>query len=54
MIQLLISLIVLGAVLYVVQRLPIDETIKMLIKVVAIVAILIYALKFLLVFIPPV
>lgn len=45
MIELLIMLIIIGAVLYVVSLLPIDATIKQIIYVIAIVAIAIYALR---------
>lgn len=45
MIELLITLIVLGAVLYVVSLLPIDGTIKTIIYVVVIVAIVIWLLR---------
>lgn len=45
LIHLLIVLIVLGAVLYVVSLLPIDGTVKRIIQVVAIVALVIWLLK---------
>jgi hypothetical protein len=45
MISLLIFLILIGAVLYIVQLLPIDATIKKIIYVVVIVFIAIYALQ---------
>ena len=45
LISLLIALIVIGAVLYVVGLLPIDATIKRIIQVVAIVALVIWLLK---------
>ncbi len=47
MLQLLIALIIIGAVLYIVQLLPIDGTIKKVIQVIAIVLILIWAIKIL-------
>jgi hypothetical protein len=47
MISLLIFLILIGAVLYIVQLLPIDGTIKRIIYVVVIVFIAIYALQML-------
>lgn len=47
MISLLISLIILGALLYIVELLPIDGTIKRIIQVVAIVCIAIWALQML-------
>jgi hypothetical protein len=43
----LILLIVVGAILFLVDRLPIDGTVKLIIKVTAIVILLIYAIKFL-------
>jgi hypothetical protein len=43
----LILLIVVGAILFLVDRLPIDGTVKLIIKVVACVLLLIYAIKFL-------
>jgi hypothetical protein len=45
MIELLIILIVLGAGLYLVELLPIDGTIRRIIQVVAIVAVVIYLLR---------
>lgn len=45
LVSLLIALIVIGAVLYVVSLLPIDATIKRIIQVVAIVAIVIWLLQ---------
>lgn len=48
MIELLIALIVIGAVLYVVSILPIDGTIKTIIQVIAVVLIAIWALRHLL------
>ena len=47
MISLLIFLILIGAVLYIVQLLPIDGTIKKIIYVIVIVFIAIYALQML-------
>lgn len=45
MIQLLILLIIVGALLFLSQRLPIDGTIKLIIQVVVICAVAIYLLK---------
>ena len=45
LIQLLIVLIVFGAVLYIVGLLPIDATVKRIIQVVAIVALVIWLLQ---------
>lgn len=45
MISLLITLIVIGAVLYLITLLPIDGTIKQIIYVVAIVFVLIWLLR---------
>jgi len=45
MIELLIALIIIGAILYVIQLLPIDGVIKQVIYVVAIVIVLIYVLR---------
>lgn len=45
MISLLIALIVIGAVLYLVGLLPVDGTIKQIIYVLAIVAVLIWVLR---------
>ena len=45
MLQLLMALIVIGAVLYIVTLLPIDATIKKIIQVVAIVFIVIWLLR---------
>jgi len=44
-VSLLIALIVLGALIYIVGLLPIDATIKTIIKVIAIVLIAIWALR---------
>lgn len=46
MIGLIIMLILLGAVLYIVQLLPIDHTIQQVIRVIAVVAMVIYVLQF--------
>jgi len=46
MIGLIIVLIVIGALLYIAQLLPIDETVKRIIYVVAVVAIVLYLLQF--------
>jgi hypothetical protein len=46
--QFLIVCIIVGAVIYIVGLLPIDATLKTIVKVVAIVALVIYALKLLL------
>jgi hypothetical protein len=48
MVELLIALIIIGAVLYIVQLLPIDATIKRIIQVIAIVLVLIYVVRTLL------
>lgn len=45
LISLLIVLIVFGAVLYVVGLLPIDGTVKRIIQVIAIVAVVVWLLK---------
>lgn len=45
MIELLILLIVVGAALYLANLLPIDATIKKIIQVVVIVAVLVYVLR---------
>jgi hypothetical protein len=45
MIELVILLIVIGALLYLAQRLPIDATMKTIINVVVIVAVAVYALR---------
>ena len=45
MIQLLIVLIVIGALLYLAQRLPLDPTIKLIITVVVVVAVAVYILR---------
>jgi hypothetical protein len=43
----LILLIVVGAGLFLIERSPLDGTVKVIIKVVAVVILLIYAIKFL-------
>lgn len=50
MIELLIVLIIIGALLYLAQRLPIDATVKLIINVVVIVAVAVYVLRHLAVF----
>lgn len=45
MIELLIVLLVLGGLLYVLQLLPLDATVKRIIQVVAIIAIVIWLLR---------
>jgi hypothetical protein len=45
LLQFIIALIIVGAILYFLPRAPLDETIKVIIKVVLIVVILIWALK---------
>lgn len=45
LISLLVALIIVGAILYVVTLLPIDNTVKRIIQVVAIVAIVIWLLQ---------
>ncbi len=45
MIELLILLIIVGALLYIAQLLPIDATIKKIMVVVVVVAVAIYALR---------
>ena len=47
MINLIILLILVGAVLYVVGVLPIDGTLKLIIRVIVIVAVAIYAIRLL-------
>lgn len=46
LLQLIIICLVLGAILYVVQGLTIDATIKMIVKVVVVVALCIVLLRF--------
>lgn len=43
--QFLIALVVIGALLYFLPRAPLDETVKLIIKVVLIVVLLIWAIK---------
>lgn len=45
LIEILIVLIIIGAVLYIIQLLPINSTVKQIIYVVAIVVVLIYLLR---------
>jgi len=45
--QFLIICIIVGAALYLLSRLPIDATMKTIIKVIVIVALVIYAIKLL-------
>ncbi len=45
LVSILIALIILGAIIYLADLLPIDATIKTVIKVVAIVAIVIWLLR---------
>lgn len=45
MIELVIALIIVGALLYLSEMLPIDATIKRIIQVIVIVAIAIYVLR---------
>lgn len=47
MVELLIALILVGAVLYVVSVLPIDATVKLIVRVIVIVAVAIYAIRLL-------
>jgi uncharacterized membrane protein YGL010W len=46
MLQLLIGLIVLGAILYILTMLPIDATIKRIIQVIVIVFVIVWLLQF--------
>lgn len=48
MIEFLIALVILGAILYLLNLLPIDATVKRIIQVIAIVFIVIYAIRVLL------
>lgn len=48
LLQLLILLIVVGALLYILNMLPIDATVKRIIQVIAIVILAVYLLKLLL------
>ena len=45
MIELLIALVIVGAILYLLQLVPIDGTIKTIIQVVVIVGVVIYILR---------
>jgi hypothetical protein len=45
MVELLIILVIVGAVLYLLQYVPLDETIKRIIYVVVIVAVIIYLIR---------
>jgi hypothetical protein len=45
LIQLLIILVIVGAVLYLLKLVPIDQTIKTIIYVIVIVAVVVYLLK---------
>ena len=45
MLQFIIALVVVGAVLYFLPRAPLDETIKLIIKVVLVAAVIIRGLK---------
>lgn len=47
LLPLLIALIIVGAILFIVNRLPIDGTIKLIIQVIAVVFVAIYALRIL-------
>jgi hypothetical protein len=47
MLQLLIIAIIVGAVIYIVRILPIDDTFKAIVTVIAIVVFAIYAIKML-------
>ena len=44
-IQIIVILIIVGAVLYVLPQIPIDATIKLIIKVIIIVAVVIWLLR---------
>lgn len=48
MVEFLIALVIVGAVLYLLQLLPIDATVKQIIQVIAIVFIVIWAIRTLL------
>jgi hypothetical protein len=48
MVEFLIALVILGAALYLLQLLPIDATVKQIIQVIAIVFIVIWAIRTLL------
>lgn len=45
LVEILIMLVIVGAVLYVAQLLPIDATIKRIIQIVVVVAVIIYLLR---------
>lgn len=47
MIQLLIALVIIGALLYLLELIPIDATIKRVIQVIAILFVVIWAIKIL-------
>lgn len=48
LVSILIALVIIGAVLYILQLLPIDGTIKRVIQVIAIVVVIVWALRVLL------
>jgi hypothetical protein len=48
MVEFLIALVIVGAILYLLQLLPIDGTVKQIIQVIAIVFVVIWAIKVLL------
>jgi hypothetical protein len=48
MMEFLIALVILGAALYLLQLLPIDATVKQIIQVIAVVVIVIWAIRTLL------
>lgn len=48
MIELLIALVIIGAALYLLNLIPMDATVKRVIQVIAIVVIVIYAIRVLL------
>lgn len=45
LIELLIGLLIVGGILYIIQSVPIDATIKRIIYVVVVIAVAIYALR---------
>ena len=45
MIELLVALVILGAALYLLQLVPLDGTIKTIIRVVVIVGVVVYVLR---------
>jgi hypothetical protein len=47
-ISFLIALVIIGAVLYLLQQIPIDATVKTVIQVIVIVVLVIYAIRILL------